>query len=453
MWAVEKDPALRSDFTNVTILDRTPDVDRLRAKAGALVAAVPRLAQRVVNPPLRLAPPEWQDDPTFDLDHHLRHVALPASGTRRELLDYAAAVSADPFDRSRPLWEFTLVDGLPDGRSALVQRLHHTITDGVGGLRLSLSLVDFERDPDPAPSAPEGEPSAPDDDAPVRTSPVDVLRSSLAYAASAPIHLAREGAGAAVCAAKSPQRIPAAAVDAWQLARSVRRQVLVTDRARSPLFATRSLGRRYDVLQVPLEPLRVAADVLGGTVNDAFVTAVTGALGRYHAALGVRCADLRMAMPVNLRSEGMSAGNAFAPARVIVPIQPAAAASRFHRISEILAAARTERALHASGSLAGLMSPLPTSVLVAATRSQVRTIDFATSNLRGSPVPLYLAGARIEANFPLGPRTGSALNLTVLSYEGRFDIGIHTDPVAVTHPELLLICLRESFADLTSVRP
>src|SRR5918996_3623220 len=146
MWAVEKDPALRSDFTNITVLDGRPDEARLRAKIDAAIDDIPRLRQRVVSPPLRLAPPEWRDDPTLDLDYHLRKVALPAPGGTRELLHLAAAVSAAPLDRSRPLWEFTLAEGLDGGRAALLQKVHHAVTDGVGGLRLSLSLVDFEPD-------------------------------------------------------------------------------------------------------------------------------------------------------------------------------------------------------------------------------------------------------------------------------------------------------------------
>ncbi|MGH9032198.1 MAG: wax ester/triacylglycerol synthase domain-containing protein, partial [Acidimicrobiia bacterium] len=167
MWAVEKDPALRSDFTNITILEGAPDETRIRAKIDAALEDIPRLRQRVVSPPLRLAPPEWCDDPTLDLDYHLRKVAVPAPGGTRELLDLAAQCSATPLDRSRPLWEFTLVEGLEGGRTALLQKVHHAVTDGVGGLRLSLSLVDFEAD---APVAP-----GPSARATERTTPAGVL--------------------------------------------------------------------------------------------------------------------------------------------------------------------------------------------------------------------------------------------------------------------------------------
>ncbi|MGH8986930.1 MAG: wax ester/triacylglycerol synthase domain-containing protein, partial [Acidimicrobiia bacterium] len=191
MWAVEKDPALRSDFTNITILEGGPDESRLRAKIDAALDEIPRLRQRVVSPPLRLAPPEWRDDPTLDLEYHLRKVAVPSPGGMRELLDLAAAFSATPLDRSRPLWEFTLVEGLEGDRTALFQKIHHAVTDGVGGLRLSLSLVDFEA----GPTRPDVASSDERADATPRTTPAGVLADALRYSARRQIELARQGLG------------------------------------------------------------------------------------------------------------------------------------------------------------------------------------------------------------------------------------------------------------------
>ncbi|GIU87157.1 MAG: hypothetical protein KatS3mg009_1672 [Acidimicrobiia bacterium] len=161
MWAVEKDPALRSDFCNLTLLDRAPEEKRLRAACERALAAIPRLRQRVVAAPARLVPPEYRDDPGFDLDHHLRRIAVPPPGDHRALLEVCERIAEAPFDRARPLWEFTLVEGLAGGRAAFVQKVHHTISDGVGGLRLSLALLDTERDPGRAPRRPSCRPSGP----------------------------------------------------------------------------------------------------------------------------------------------------------------------------------------------------------------------------------------------------------------------------------------------------
>ncbi|HET9443720.1 MAG TPA: wax ester/triacylglycerol synthase domain-containing protein, partial [Acidimicrobiales bacterium] len=132
MWTLEKEPSLRSTFLGVTIVDRAPDFHRFRRRMETVVAEHARLRQRVVPPPARLAPPVWAGDPSFDLEFHVRRLALPAPGTERQLLDLAAGELEDPFDRARPLWRYTVVEGLAGGRAALLTKMHHAITDGVG---------------------------------------------------------------------------------------------------------------------------------------------------------------------------------------------------------------------------------------------------------------------------------------------------------------------------------
>ena len=462
MWAVEKDPALRSDFTNITVLEGRPDEERIRAKVAAALDVIPRLRQRVVSPPLRLAPPEWCDDPTFDLDYHLRRVSLPAPGRMRELLDLAATLSSTPLDRSRPLWAFTLVEGLEGGRVALLQQVHHTITDGVGGLRLSLSLVDLEPEPAEAPTVAAGiaaevaaqEQAATEADPVPRTSPLDVVGDAIGWAIRTNARLAGRSVAAAARLASHPTEVPARAADAVALAASIRRQLLITDAARSPLLASRSLARRYEVFQAPLDEAKAAARRLGGTLNDLYVTGVAGALGIYHERMGMPCDELRMAMPVSLRTGGEVGGeadggaNQFAPTRLMVPLQPKEPAPRFERVHEALATVRAEPVLSAAGPLSALLAPLPTALLVNVARSQSRSVDFATSNLRGSPVPLYLGGQHIVASFPMGPRSGVALNVTMLSYENSLDMGLNLDPGAITDPAALVAAMTESFEGL-----
>src|SRR5438105_6350634 len=159
MWTIEKDPSLRSSFLQLTFLDRAPDFDRFRRRMERAVRVLPRLRQRVVPAPARLAPPEWADDPSFDLDFHVRRLAIPPPGTERQFLDLAALLYEDPFDRARPLWNLTIVEGLEGGRAALLAKLHHTITDGVGGVRLSMEFIDLARDaaaPEPVVDGDEG---------------------------------------------------------------------------------------------------------------------------------------------------------------------------------------------------------------------------------------------------------------------------------------------------------
>lgn len=455
MWAAEKDPALRSDFSNLTVLDQIPDVDRLRAKVEQALVSLPRLTERVVSPPLRIAPPEWRPDPTLDLDYHLRRVALPESGSFRNLLDVAATLSATPLDRSRPLWEFTLIEGLADRRAALLQRVHHTVTDGVGGLKLSLSLVDFEREP--VPDVHDTMKALADDEHtrrlqdmfgdPVdRDSPIGVLRDALGFSWHRNLEIARHGVSTGADIALHPASVPRRTQDAIEMAASLRRQVLIAGRAKSRLLATRSLGRRYDVLTIGLEDTRAAGHALGGSINDVFVTGVAGALGLYHDRLGLPVDELRMAMAVSTRTgHDDRAGNQFVPTRVVVPVIPKEPATRFNQVRDKITNVRHEPALAAADSFAGLAAGLPTSVIVGLLRNQTKSVDFATSNLRGSPIDLYLGGARIEGSFPMGPRSGCAVNVTALSYCGDLCLGIHSDPAAVTDPEALVDCLRESF--------
>src|SRR6478672_9048500 len=448
MWAVEKDPALRSDFTNVTILDSLPPEARLRATVERAIVAIPRLADRVVSPPLRIAPPEWRPDPTFEVDYHIRRIAIPEPGSMRDFLDVAQITTAPPLDRSRPLWEFTLVEGLEGGRAALLQRLHHTITDGVGGMRLSLSLVDLEREPSATPAdavhAIAGDMAVEHrerraEDAVDRDSSVDVIREAIGDRAAQTLDFTQRCAGATFRFITEPQRLPARVRGAGELLASLRRQVLVTDRGHSAMFAHRSLARRYDALAIDLDPLHRAGKAQGASLNDVFVTGVARALAAFHREFGERPETLRMAMPVSTRGRGDFAANRFAPSRVVVPIAIDAADEHLLAMHATLQGIRHEPALDAADLLAALTAGVPTSVLVSLLRAQTRTIDFATSNLRGSPVDLYLGGARIEASYPMGPRAGVPLNVTVMSYCGELQLGINSDPAAVVDPDLFTL--------------
>ncbi len=450
MWAVEKDPALRSDFCNLTLLDERPTDERLRATLARALDAIPRLRQRVVGAPLRLVPPAFEDDPSLDAESHVRVVAAPPPGDLRAVLDLCGTIAEQPLDRARPLWEFTLIDGMTGGRAALLQKVHHTITDGVGALRLSLALVDFERDPEASDVDTAGAPLAPLVRSGAPTTSFDVTRQAVEDATTRGIGAVRGAVGQAAHVMTHPTELPGRAHDTVELVESLHRLAFVNGAARSDVMSERSLRRHFEVFELPLDGLRAAASKLGGSLNDAFVTGLAGAFGRMHVRLGSEVEELRLAMPVNTRAQGdhMST-NAFAPARVLVPMQPWYDLARlFKAVHERLEPAKHESALGAVSSLAAFASMLPTSVLVAATRSQTRTIDFAASNLRGSAVPLYLAGAHIIANHPFGPRTGCAVNVTLLSYCDKVHLGLNIDPAAVTDPDAFMADLSAAYSAL-----
>jgi WS/DGAT/MGAT family acyltransferase len=448
MWNVEKDPSLRSTFLNVTFLDGPPSFDGFRRRIERATVEIPRLRQRVSPSPARLAPPEWVDDPSFDLDFHVRHVALPPPASDRALLDLAALHFQDPFDRARPLWQFTIVEGLADGRAVLLAKMHHTITDGVGGVRLSAMFIDLERDA-PAPDIPEI-PSY----VPTSENVVEGIVRGLAHGLRRQLGITQRAATEAIDLALHPRKAATLLSGTVDLAGSLARQLLVIDNARSPLWTgRRSLQRHFEVLTVDLDRLKAQANALGGSVNDAFVACVAGGAGAYHRERGVEVDELRVAMPVSTRDDKSAGGNAFTPTRALVPVGTKDPVERFAAVRDILGRTRHERAVTVTDSLAGVLNALPTAAMVNLARQQAETVDFATSNVRGAPWDLFIAGAEILHNHPMGPTGGTAFNATVLSYRGQLDIGLNIDSAAIDDPALLRTCVEESFGEFLAIKP
>ena len=159
-WYMERDPLLRSTVVSVLLFDRCPDPMILLDKAERASRIVPGLRHKIVEAPLRLAPPRWTVDPDFDLSWHVRHVEAPAPKTLAAVLDLARVTGMAGFDRARPLWEWTLAEGLDGGQAAIVLKIHHSLTDGIGGMQLAATLFDLEptglnREPMPDAPAPE----------------------------------------------------------------------------------------------------------------------------------------------------------------------------------------------------------------------------------------------------------------------------------------------------------
>jgi WS/DGAT/MGAT family acyltransferase len=441
LWRLERDPYLSSNVANITILDRPPDVARLRRRMDRTTQLFPRLRQRVQPGPVSLTPPTWVDDPGFDLDYHIRHIGLPPPGTMDQLVDYAVLFAADPFERTRPLWEFVVVDGLEGGRSALLQKFHHTVVDGEAGIRLTAHFVDLERDaPEPAPLTAEELPAP---ETPPETNPADAFVDFVTSTFRLPIGLARQAAELL----GDPSRIPAAGAAALETVRGLVTQLQDTDKARSPLWVERSLKRRLEVLRAPLEDTKVAAKALGGTLNVAFLTAATTAAAEYHRRQGQPVDVLRASMAVSTRTEA-SGANAYTLVRLLVPSGEMPIAERFALIRDAAATARAGSATANLDALATVASALPLSMVTRIARQQTQTVDFATSNVRGGPVPMYLGGAKILANHPVGPLVGVAFNLTLLSYNHSLDMGVNIDSAAVEQPELLRRLLERAFKEL-----
>ncbi len=447
MWNIEKDPHLSSTFGSITVLEKAPDFDRLRRRLLLMVQRIPRLHQRVSPALGRLAPPEWQDDPDFDIDYHVRHVALPAPGSQRQLFDFATHFVQQPWERTRPLWEFAIVEGLEGGGAAMVQRMHHTITDGEGGIRMSEQFIDIVAD---APDIDEVAitPSAPDP-----TNLLETAQETLTHGIRRSLGVAQRAVTGLPELLMHPDRIAAVGPDLVETARSTMRQVTVTDGAHSPLWTERSLRRRLDAIDVDFDEAYATSKALGGSLNDFFVTGAARGAGAYHAERGQPVESLRMAMPISTRKDHSAGGNSFVPTRVVVPTNIADPIEHFAEVHARLNATKKEKAIGVMEQVAGMINVLPTSVLVRFARQQVETVDFTTSNVRAANFDLFIAGARITANYPIGPVGGTAFNLTMMSYKGQLNMGLHMDTGAIDDPAALRDHIAEAYRELMAAHP
>ena len=224
-------------------------------------------------------------------------------------------------------------------------------------------------------------------------------------------------------------------------------QLSETDAARSPLWTARSLHRRVEPARAPFRATKDAAKRLGGTLNTAFLTAAADAASAYHIEMGAPTESLRASMAISTRTEE-SGANAFSLARLLVPTGEMPIDERFLAIHEATQTLRESSKAAGLDTLAAVTSALPTSLITRLARQQSQTVDFATSNVKGSPQAMYIAGSKLAAIYPAGPLGGVAFNLTLMSYLGSLDMGLHVDPAAVTDPRMLADCLDDAFREL-----
>jgi diacylglycerol O-acyltransferase / wax synthase len=442
MWRIETDPRLRSPMTVVDLLDCVPDWERLRAAHDWASRLIPRFRQRVQEPALGMGVPTWLDDADFDLDYHMQRVALPAPATRRVLLDMAQAEAMTPFDRARPPWRAVLYEGLDGDRAAYLLKIHHSMTDGQGGVQLVGLLHSRKREPSPEKSAP---PARPGED----TGALGVLAEQVAQAPAAAARGVRDALDLSARLARRPASGLRAALD---FAGSLERVLAPPPAEPSPLFRARSLSWRFDGLEVPLADLKRAGKTAGGSLNDAYIAALLGGLRRYHEALGSPIDALPMAMPISLRSgDHPLGGNRFAGVRFAAPVGIGDPVERIQAIHEFVLDARDEAAIDALGFAAPLLNRLPTAVVAKWYAGQTANLDLQASNVAGLPWEAYIAGAKIERMLPFGPVPGCALMATLLSYAGTCCIGVNMDPAAVTEPDLLIACLQEGLDEVLAL--
>jgi diacylglycerol O-acyltransferase len=440
-WAMEHDPRLRSTVVTVVVLERSPDWSAVRNVFARISRTIPVFRQRVV-PSLPPAPPRWEEDSDFDLDYHMRRVPVPPPGTLEAVLEMARVAEMQDFDRARALWETTLIEGLADGRAAVLCKFHHALTDGIGGVQIAMNMFDVtQRRQLPAvlPPAPTANPAS------LFSGYRDVWRYDTAL-------LGKVVAGAVTGTPKlvyNSVRQPASTLGSVLAhAASVYRTVRPLNRTGSPLMTKRSLNRRLGVHQVPMPELRKAAHRGGGALNDAFVAGVAGGLRRYHEKHGVAVGDLHLTMPISLRTDtDPVGGNRITLMRFDVPVGIADPARRISEIRKRADAVRHEPSLSYTQAIAGVLNLTPRWYI----GSVLRHVDFLASDVPGLPVRVFLGGAPVQIQYAFGPTIGAAVNITLLTYVDTCALGINVDTAAIPDYDVFRDALVAGFDEVLTL--
>ncbi|WP_179474909.1 wax ester/triacylglycerol synthase domain-containing protein [Mycolicibacterium vinylchloridicum] len=440
-WAMEADPRLRSTVVTMILLDRSPDWSAVRERFDLVSRELPMFRQRVVNSPPP-APPRWEDAPDFDLDYHMRRVSAPEPGTLDGVLEMARVAAMADFDRARPMWEVTLVDGLADGGAAVLCKFHHALTDGVGGVQIAMRIFDLSEQHQATDALPVAAA------VPARR-PLAGYRDVVRYNANLFGTVVSESAKIAPRLLFNTIRRPLQTVESvGELAASVYRTIRPVNRPGSPLMRDRTLNRRLGILDVPMPRMREAAHRSGGALNDAFVAGVAGGLRRYHDKHGVGVFDLHLTMPISLRTDDDGAGgNRITLMRFDVPAGITDPARRIHSIHECTGRVRHEKSLPYTQLIAAALNMMPRWYI----GSVLRHVDFLCSDVPGVPVPVYLGGAAVRAQYAFGPTVGAAVNVTLLTYVDTCALGIDVDSGAIPDFDEFYDCLADSFDEVLAL--
>ena len=429
----------------VLLLEAPPGgLAALAALVEARLPLVPRYRQRVMEVPGRLADPVWADDPGFDVAYHVRQSALPRPGTEAQLLDLVSRLTARPLDQRRPLWELYLVEGLADGRVAVITKTHPALVDGLGAVDIAQVLLD----PSPDAPVPETEPWRP------RRLPtgVELLRTALAEYVQRPSAAVETLTSAVTDVRSTMARLGGAASGFVSAARSA-----VFPAPNSPLNATRGRQRRVAVARADLEDLKAIRRAHGGTINDVLLTVVTGALRDWLLSRGaavVASTSVRALVPLSVQGDEQEApGNRVASYLVDLPVGEPNPRVRLARLSYAMrGVGSTGRSVGADAliALTGFAPPTLHALGARAARGLSRRMfNLVITNVPGPQVPLFAAGARMLEVFPVVPLVrGQGLSIGMTSYDGRVYICLNADRDTVGDVDLLADLVEQELAEL-----
>ncbi|WP_203336981.1 wax ester/triacylglycerol synthase domain-containing protein [Nocardioides limicola] len=446
MWRSDRHPVMSSTGVMMMLLDSEPDWDRLVAAHEWGTRLVPRFRDRVLEPVVPVGPPAWVPDDQFALDYHLRRTSAPDDGSWPALLAYAESFALAPLDRDRPLWEAVLVTGLrlsgKAGMAALLLKMHHSLTDGMGGIQLFSLVQSRTRKHTPKPPVPELARG-------VSTDPVRLAAEEVGDQ----VRRLPAAAGDLLSAGRVVARHPRAAAGvAVRYVGSLRRVLTPGPAEPSPLLRGRTgTTWRFGTLECAFADLRAAGKAAGCSVNDAFVASLLGGLRHYHERHGVEVTTLPMAMPVSLRRPGdPMGGNKFAGALFAGPVGIEDPVERMAAIRGQVLSVRAEPAIAAIGLVAPVANRLPSGV--GASLSQLgATVDLSASNVPGVRHQTYVAGAAVERLFAFAPLPGVAVMVGMCSHVGTCCFGFNIDGAAVADHVVLMECFAEGLDEVLAV--
>jgi WS/DGAT/MGAT family acyltransferase len=401
-----------------------PPFDEFLDSLRTRLHLVPRYRQKLSFPPIESGRPLWVDDPNFQLEYHVRQTALPAPGSEEQLMLLAARIFSQQLDRSRPLWEMWLVEGLEDGRCAVISKTHHAVIDGVSGV--DIGQVMFDVGPVPAEiEHPTGEPWIP------RREP-----SAGELLATGVLGIARTGIEVATRALQALTRPQAALAEARHAAEGLGEIVWagLNPAPETPLNVEIGPHRRFEGVRCELRDFKLVKDAFGGTVNDVVLAVVSGALRGWLQSRGVRPEglELRALVPVSIRAtdERGALGNRIAAMRGPLPVYVEDPVARLRAVSAAMRELKDSKQAVGAEVLASVQNFAPPTILAQAVRIQfsTRLFNLIVTNVPGPQFPLYVRGRQMKDVFPVAflPRD-HALAIAIMSYDGGMNFGLLGD--------------------------
>jgi diacylglycerol O-acyltransferase / wax synthase len=408
---------------------------------------VPRYRQKLAVPPLQMGRPFWVDDPSFNLDYHIRHSALPSPGSLEQLRLLVGRIFSQRLDRSKPLWETWLVQGLQDNRFVLISKTHHALVDGISGVDISTVLFDLEPVPQPPSGDDDGWAPAPE------PGDAELVAEGVKGLVRTPADLAGRALGALQRPGRTLEQVWEAAEGLGEVAWGG-----FNPAPDVPLNVPIGPHRRVWWVRSSLDDFKTIKNALGGTVNDVVLAVVAGALGRWLRSRGVKTEglELRALVPVSIRGEDEQGtlGNRIAAMRGPLPVYAHDPAERLRIVREGMKGLKESKQALGAEVISGLERFAPPTLLAQASRLNfsTRLFNLIVTNVPGPQFPLYLLGREMEEIVPIAflPEE-HALAIAIMSYNGKVDFGLLGDYDAMPDIDRFGELLEESLEELLAL--